>query len=171
APELRPRAYPGVAAVTEEPVEFVLALVRHRHGARPGSSRVRACVRQSRPRPRVEDAALGLALVGIGELEVVLEGRGFEGAVRRVREHDPLAAPAVLVVLEHLETLGLRAAVLVDEVAAVVPEVEEHAIALRHASPLLPRPCGSRCRTPSRPCARRTSRPPPRPGWPATRPC
>ena len=51
------------------------------------------------------------------------EGRDLEGTVGRVCEHDPLAAPALAVVLEDLEPLSLAAAVVVDEVAEIVAEL------------------------------------------------
>src|SRR5262249_12944419 len=67
-----------------------------------------------RPRPRFAHAALGLAPVIGGQLEIVFEGRRLERAVARVCDHDPLAPPALLVLLEHLEALRFRAPVLVD---------------------------------------------------------
>src|SRR5207237_979702 len=75
------------------------------------------------------------ALVAGRELIVVAEGGGFEGAVARIGEHDPLAAPALAIVLEDLEALGLAAAIAVDEVAEIVAEVQEHAIVLGDVGP------------------------------------
>src|SRR5437870_575419 len=84
----------------------------------------------SRARPRVQHVALGLAPIGVGLLEVVVVRRRLERPVARVREHDPLAPPAVLVLVHHLQALGLAASKLVDEVAEVVAEVQQHPVVL-----------------------------------------
>src|SRR5262249_44710009 len=83
-----------------------------------------------RPRPRVQHVTLGLALHVDRPLVVVSEGCRFERPVARVRQHDPFAAPALAIRLEYLEPIGLAAAVLVDEVAEIVAEIEEDAIVL-----------------------------------------
>src|SRR4029077_2659808 len=99
----------------------------------------------SRTRPGIEDAPLQGALLGIGQLEVVPVRRRLERAVARIRDHDPLASPARLVVLHDLQALGLAAAVVIDEVAEVVPDVDQDAIAPgdeRAARPLRGAPVG-----------------------------
>src|SRR6185436_7513540 len=85
--------------------------------------------------PGVEHRALGPASIAVGQLEVVLEGGGLERAVGRVGEHDPLAAPAILVLFHDPEPLGLGTPILVDEVPEVVTHVEEHAVVPGHDGP------------------------------------
>src|SRR5215210_5979695 len=84
------------------------------------------------PRPPLQHVALRFALLRWRQLRIMAEGRDLEGAVGRVCEHDPLAAPALAVLLEHLEALRLAGAVVVDEVAEIVAEVEEDAVILRN---------------------------------------
>jgi len=70
------------------------------------------------------------ALLVLGQLEVVAVGRRLERAVARIRDHDPLTAPARLVLFHHLQALGLGAAKLVDEVAEIVADVDQDPVAL-----------------------------------------
>src|SRR5215208_6566461 len=100
-----------------------------REGNAAASSRATA-IGALLPRPSLQHVALRLALLRRRQLRIMAEGRDLEGAVGGIGEHDPLAAPALAVLLEHLEALGLAGAVVVDEVAEIVAEVEEDAVVL-----------------------------------------
>src|SRR4029453_6903923 len=125
--ESKPAASARSAIVMSGPGSGRPGMIASRVGIRTPNSTV--MMGSSRARPGVEHGALGLASVFVGQREVVLERGGLERAVRRIREHDPLATPAVLVVLHDLQALGLGAPVLVDEGAEVVAHVEQHPVA------------------------------------------
>src|SRR5215203_921730 len=101
-----------------------------REGNAAASSRA-AAIGALLPRPPLQHVALRLALLRRRQLRIMAEGRDLERAVGGVCEHDPFAAPALAVLLEHLQALRLAGAVVVDEVAEIVAEVEEDAVILR----------------------------------------
>ena len=86
----------------------------------PASSRC-----SSGARPRFQCIALRPPLVGVGDLEVMLEGCGLEGPVGRVRQQTTHSRPQRSLYCSSTASRSASyAPVLVDEVGEVVAEVE-----------------------------------------------
>src|ERR1700747_2355733 len=83
-------------------------------------------------RPRRQRIDLLGAFLVVPELEVVAVGRAFPRPVSRVGERDPIVPEMGFQLLERIFALGDAAVVFVAEIAELVAEQQEHAIALRH---------------------------------------